>query len=163
MKHHTTTIAKIMVYLMAIVVIIVCAILLPEIAREEAVGKTTPPVVYPFFISAWVLSIPIFAALHQTLKLLEYIDHNKAFSKKSVQALQNIKYCAVIFSVLIAMGAMTVIFLARSVDPTEEVVHIVTLGSIFIFVPTVIATFTAVLQRLLQDTIYKKSENDLTI
>ncbi len=163
MKKGLTSITKGVICLMALAVIAVCAILLPELAREEAVGKATPPTVYPYLIGAWVLALPIFFALHQTLKLLSYIDGNKAFSDLSVKALQNIKLSAIAFSTMIALGAITVITMARMTDPREDVTALVALGFIFTFISGVIATFVAVLQRLLKDAITMKNENDLIV
>jgi hypothetical protein len=163
MKRGLTIITRGIVYLMGIAVLSILAILLPELAREEAVGKANPPTVWPFFVAAWVLSVPIFIALHQTLKLLSYIDGNKAFSDRSVHTLQNIKLCAIAFSIMIALSAITVIVVARIADPREDVTHIVTIGFIFTFASSIVATFAAVLKRLLNDAINIKSENDLIV
>lgn len=158
-----TNITRGIIYLMGIAVLAVCAILLPELAREEAAGKATPPLVWPFLLSAWIFSIPIFVALYQALRLLTYIDDNTAFSSKSINALQNIKICAIIFAALIALRAITVINLAQIADPREDVTPVFTLGFIFIFTSSVIATFVAVLQKLLSKVIDIKSENDLIV
>jgi hypothetical protein len=164
MKPEVTIFAKGVVYLTGLAVLAVCAVLLPEIAREEtAANPTSDRLTYPFLIGAWVTSIPIFVALHQTLKLINYIHQNKAFSSRSVKALQNIKICAIVFGTLIAVGAGATISWARMIDPTEEVTHIITLSFIFVFASSVIATFAAVLQRLLRDAIAMKAENDLTV
>src|SRR4051812_24508056 len=96
-KRGLTIITKGIIYLMGIAVISICAILLPELAREEAVGKANPPSVLPYLIGAWVLAVPIFVALYQTLRLLSLIDAKKAFSGRSVRTLQNIKLCAIAF------------------------------------------------------------------
>lgn len=163
MKKSLTIVTKGIVYLMGTAVIMVCAILLPELAREEAVGKVNPPTAFPFLIGAWVLSIPIFIALYQTLKLVSLIDENKTFSIQSVKALQTIKYCSMAFGILIVAGVTVVIILARSINPTEDVTPIFTLGFIFTFASSLVATFFAVLERLLMDAIIIKSENDLTV
>ncbi len=158
-----TNITRIIIGLMALAVFSVCAILLPELAREEAVGKINPPVVMPYLIAAWVVAAPIFYALYQTLRLLSFIDQNTAFSEQSVQVLQRIKFSAILFTTLIVLGAITIIVVARMVNPTEDVTPVVTLGLVFTFVSSVIATFVAVLQRLLKDAITMKSENELTV
>jgi hypothetical protein len=163
MTQGLTIFTRAVVCLMAIGVLSVCGILLPEIAREEAVGKVNHPSPAPFLIVAWVLSIPIFVALYQTFRLLGYIDSNKAFSYLAVKSLQIIKICAVIFSVLLVLGAVIVIVIAKSVDPTEDVTPVVSIGFVLTFVSSVIATFAAVLQRLLKDAIDIKSENDMTV
>lgn len=163
MKKSLTIVTKGIVYLMGSAVITVCTILLPELAREEAIGKVNPPTALPFLVGAWVLSIPIFIALYQTLKLVSLIDENKAFSNQSVKALQTIKYCSMAFGILIVIGATAAIILTRSADPTEDVTPIFMVGFIFTFVSSVVATFFAVLKRILMDAIKIKSENDLTV
>ena len=93
-KQGVTTITRVFVYLIAAGVFSVCALLLPEIAREEARSNPHAGPVLPYFLGAWILSIPVFIALYETHKLLGYIDENKAFSALSIQALQRIKkYC----------------------------------------------------------------------
>ena len=163
MKQGLTSITRGIIYLMGFALITVCAILLPELAREESVGRVTPPSPYPFLIGAWILSTPIFVALHQTLKLLSHVDGNKAFSNHSVKTLQNIKFCSIVFSAMIIVGVVTVVLVTRSVNPTEDVTPIVTLGFVFTFVSSAAATFIAVLQKLLKVAIDIKSENDLTV
>ncbi len=163
MKQGSIFIARGIVYLMGLAVIAVCVILLPELAREEAVANPHAGPAYPFLIGAWILSLPIFTALYQTLKLIGYIDSDTAFGERSVKALQTIRICAVVFSVLIAVAGTAVITIARMTDPTEDVTPVVTIGFIFIFSSIVVATFAAVLARLLQQAIHMKSENDLTV
>jgi hypothetical protein len=163
MKSNVTTMARMLVFLMGLAVIVVCAILLPELAREEAVGKINPTPAYPFLIGAWVLSAPIFAALHQTLKLLGYLENKTAFATYSVTALKNIKYSSITFSALVVIGTLLTIIWGKSIDPTEDVTPILSLGFIFAFISGIIATFVAVLQHLLHQAIEIQSENDLTI
>src|SRR5688500_13286956 len=52
----------------------------------------------PLIIYTYIGSISFFAGLYQAFKLLGYIENNKIFSHLSVNAVKNIKYCAVIFS-----------------------------------------------------------------
>jgi hypothetical protein len=162
-KRGLTIVTRGVLYLMGFAVISICVILLPELAREEAVANPNAGPAVPFLIGAWVLSVPIFVALHHTLRLLSYIDTDKAFSVLSVKALQNIKMCAIAFSAMIVFGAITVIVMARISDPREDVTHILTLGFIFTFAASIVATFAAVLKRLLQDAINIKTENDLIV
>lgn len=163
MKLGLTNITRVITYLIGLGVIIVCGILLPEIAREEAVGKINPPSSLPYLLGAWILSFPIFISLFQMLKLLKNIDENKAFTMQSVKALQNIKYCASLFSFLIVLGSMAVIIIAKSADPTEDITPIITLGFVLTFVSSVIATFVAVLQKFLKEAILMKTENELAV
>lgn len=164
MKRVSTRFAKIVIYLVGIAALAVCIILLPELAREDAVAHpATSYLSYPFLAGAYVLAIPFFVALYQAHKLLHLIDLNKAFSLQSIKTLQNIKRCAIVFSVLVVITVIAGISLAKSIDPTEDVTFMVTLGFIVTSVSSVIAVFVALLQKLLADAVALKSENDLII
>lgn len=163
MKKSLTIISRGAVFLMGSAVLVVCGILIPEIAREEEVRHPGDPMINVFLIGAWVLATPIFIALYQTTKLLGYIDQKNAFSLKSIHALQIIKFCTIIFGAMIIMCAIILATLAKNADPTEDVAPVGTISFIFTFVSIVIAAFVAVLQRLLKDAIKIKSENDLTV
>lgn len=101
-----------------------------------------------------------FVVLVQAYKLLAYIDRHQSFSELSVRALRYIKYCAYSMSILIVMGIIISVALFYG---NEDITGIIMLALIYIFTSSVIATFAAVLQRLLQATIDIKTENDLTV
>ena len=107
----------------------------------------------------YVSVIPFFVALYQAFKLLSYIDKNQAFSELSVKALKNIKFCAMTISGLYVV-IMPFVFLVADLDDAPGLVII---GMVPIFASMVIAVFAAVLQRLLQEAIDIKSENDLIV
>lgn len=163
-RSGSTVFARGVVYLVGAAALSVCFILLPELVREESVGKTPNLFLTISFLgSGYILSLPFFVALHQTLKLLNYIDMNKTFSHQSIKALQNIKLCAVIFGVLIVLAVVAWLSIARSIDPSEDVTFIVTFGGIFTFVASILAVFVALLQKLLTEAVALKSENDLIV
>lgn len=113
----------------------------------------------PILIGMLVTAVPFYMALWQTLKLLKNIDRENAFSDLSVKSLRIIKYCAIAISAAYALG-MPYIFYAADRDDAPGVVAI---GLVIIFASFVIATFAAVLDRLLEKAIEMKSENDLTV
>jgi hypothetical protein len=114
----------------------------------------------PLIIYTFIGSIPFFVALYQAFKLLGYIDINQVFSQASVNAVKNIKYCAITISGFIVLGILYIRFSA----PVDEDPAGVTALAIFItFASIVIATAAAIFQRLLQNAIDIKSENDLTV
>ena len=113
----------------------------------------------PLIIYTYIGSIPFFVALYQGIKLLGYVDGNKVFSQDSVDAVKKIKYCAIAFMGFILLGILYINLFIRGEDPAG-----VTALSIFItFASIIIATAAAVFQRLLQNAIDLKSENDLTV
>lgn len=163
MKLNLINTTKAIVYLTAITVISVLIILIPEILREEAIGKATPPAAFPVLIVSWTYSLPVFFALYQTLRLINLIELKKAFSNKTIETLQKIKYSTIIFCIMVIVGTAAGLVLGKRIDPTEDLTPLATFGFIFTFVSIVIATFVATLRRLLQNAINIKAENDLTV
>jgi hypothetical protein len=113
----------------------------------------------PLIIYAYLASIPFFVALYQAFKLLGYVDKNAVFSQLAVKAVRIIKYCALAIPVLIIVGEAFVILSANG----DDVAGPVALGIYATFASIVIATAVAVFERLLQNAVDIKSENDLTV
>jgi len=112
------------------------------------------------FIVYMYLAIAFFVALYQAFKLLGYIGQNKVFSLSSVKALRNIKYCAIVLSILIVMAGLYIrIFHAKDDDPAGFLAMCI----VTTFISIVIATAAAVFERTLQNAVDLKSENDLTV
>ena len=113
-----------------------------------------------FILYGYAASIPFFVPLYKAFRLLGYIGQNKVFSPDSVKALKSIKYCAIVLSLLIvAAGVYIKIFHSKEDDPAGFLaICIVTT-----FVSIVVATATAIFEKVLQNAIDMKSENDLTI
>jgi hypothetical protein len=116
-------------------------------------------ILYPIVIGMYISVIPFFVALYQAFKLLSYIDKSLAFSDFSVKALQKIKFCAMTMSGVYIVILPFVFLVAELDDAPGRVI----VGMVPIFAPMVIAVFAAVLQRLLQEAITIKHENDLTV
>lgn len=115
---------------------------------------------YPIMFVIAAVVITFFVALAQIWKLLNLIDRNKAFSKASVKAMQNVKYCGFIISGLFATW-LPLSYHAAQNDDAPGLILI--FGTIFVGVPLVVAFLAGVAQRLFQNAIDLKSENDLTV
>lgn len=114
----------------------------------------------PFILYAYAASIAFFVALYKAFKLLGYIGQNKVFSSNSVQTLKSIKYCAIILSILIvAAGLYIRIFHDKKDDPAG----FLAICTVTTFVSIIVATAAAIFEKILQNAIDMKSENDLTI
>ena len=114
----------------------------------------------PFLAYAYLASIAFFVALFQAFTLLGYIGQNKVFSLNSVRALRTIKHCAI---ALVAMIGAAVAYLFIAVRGKDDIAGGVAMGVLMIFVSVVIGTAAAVFERLLQNAVDIKSENDLTV
>ena len=114
----------------------------------------------PFLAYAYLASIAFFVALFQAFTLLGYIGQNKVFSLHSVRALRTIKYCAI---TLVAMIGAAVAYLFVAVRGEDDIAGGVAIGVFMMFISVVIGTAAAVFERLLQNAVDIKSENDLTV
>ena len=112
----------------------------------------------PFLAYAYLSSIPFFVALYQVFKVLGYIGQNKAFSQATVKALRTIKFCAIVIVGFVAVGEIF-IMLGDSDDRAGGVF----MGILITFGSVVIATAAAMFERILQNAVDIKSENDLTV
>ncbi len=154
------------IFLQIVVVLIgtgTLALMLWEPHLEGRNIHATPFEIYfkdPFLAYVYIASISFFVVLYQVFKLLGYIRQNRIFSRNSVRALQTIKYCAIVLIVFIA-GAEAYFFIFQR--GTEDIAGGVAMGLAMIFISTIIATAATVGERVLQNGVDMKDENDLTI
>jgi len=114
----------------------------------------------PFLAYMYTGSIAFFVALYQAFRLLGYIGRNEVFSQRSVKALRTIKYCAMTLVAFI-MGAEAYFFIV--VRGNDDIAGGVMMGLLMIFVFVVIATAAGVFERIVQNAVDIKTENDLTV
>ncbi len=114
----------------------------------------------PFILYGYGASIAFFVALYNAFRLLGYIGQNQAFSAGSVKTLKNIKYCAVLLSILIVVAGL---FIRLTHDKEDDPAGFLAICIVTTFVAIVVATAVAVFEKLLQNAIDMKSENDLTV
>lgn len=160
MKRGSTHFLRFVLFLLGTGVLALCIFALPEMWKG---GSEEFPMagdaIFLIMIGMYATAVPFFIGLWQTLKLLAYIDHDKAFSDLSVKALRNIKYCASMIAVLY-MGSVPLLFPIAQADDAPGLIPI---GFGVSLAPVAVAVFAAILQRLLQSAIDMKSENDLTV
>lgn len=114
----------------------------------------------PFILYGYAASIAFFVALYKAFKLLGYIGQNKVFSSDSVGTLKSIKYCAIVLSVLIATAGL---YIKISHNKEDDPAGFLAICIVTTFVSIVVATAAAIFEKILQNAIDMKSENDLTI
>ncbi|MDN7245246.1 DUF2975 domain-containing protein [Planococcus shenhongbingii] len=160
MKRGSTIFLKIAIFLLGLPILAICIYGLTRFDPNSPYwqGPELASLQYPLLIGMYAAMIPFFFALYQTLKLLSYIDKNEAFSEASVKALKRIKYSAIAIVILFVLE-LPFLYILTKVDDAPGVL----MGLFVIFASTVIAVFAAVLQRLLQDAIDIKAENDLIV
>lgn len=154
MERGSTFFLRTIIALIGLLVLGICVFALPRTIGSFDIGGYDP-----ILLGMYLPAIPFFYALFQGWRLLANIDKNEAFSVSSVRAFRSIKYCALIISGLYAAG-MPYIFYVADKDDAPGVVAI---GLVIIGASFVIATASAVFQKLVQNAVDIKSENDLTV
>jgi hypothetical protein len=114
----------------------------------------------PLILYGYSASIAFFVALYKAFKLLGYIGRNKVFSSNSVETLKSIKYCAIVLSILIVTAGL---YIRISHNKEDDPAGFLAICIVTTFVSIVFATAAAIFEKLLQNAIDMKSENDLTI
>jgi MFS family permease len=152
--NSSTLFLRIAVLTFAAIILGLCVFALPAGIVSDQTGM------YRWILAGlYIPSVPFFYAIYQTMKLLRYIDKNTAFSDASVTALKNIKLCGTAIALLFSAGMPYIYYVADK----DDAPGVVAIGMVIVGASIAVAVFAAVLQRLLQNAIAIKSENDLTV
>jgi len=153
MKRGSTVILRAIIVVGGLGVLVLCFLSLLKFIDGQVGGYA------PILIGVYVSLVPFLFALIQGMKLLGNIDQDKAFSVASVSALKNIKISATVIGAMYTLGIPYVYIVADRDDAPGVIV--MALGVILI--SFVVAIFSSVIQRLFQNAVDIKSENDLTV
>jgi hypothetical protein len=151
------------IFLRIVIVLIGIAALAFMIWEPHVEGVNAHATVFQMYFNSFVAyafmaSIPFFVALYQAFKLLGYVGQNRVFSQEAVKALRTMKYCALAIIGFVAVSAIFMINGDRDDRPAGVFMRLlVTFPSI------VVATAAAMFERILQNAVEIKSENDLTV
>lgn len=161
LKRASTFFLKAVLVVIAFVVVVACYFVFPNIwngiqAEWPTLSKN---LISLGLICFYITLIPFLIALFQGFRLLQLIDKNIAFSELSIGALRNIIFCAIAMSVLYWLGMP----LAFTVADLDDAPGLIIIWAAFASAPLVVATFAAVLQKLVQNALDIKTEHDLTI
>lgn len=153
------------VFLQAVILLFglaVLAAMLWEPLTEGRNAHATLAQVYfhdPFLAYAYLSSIAFFTGIYQALRLLGYAGRNQTISQPAVDALRWIRNCAFLTGGAILAAIVYIRLAAGHDDPAGAIM----LGIIAIFAALVMGTAAAVGERVLQNAVDMKSENDLTV
>jgi hypothetical protein len=115
----------------------------------------------PFLALVYAGSIPFFIALYQAIRALGYVGRNEVFSPEVVKALRIIKYCAL---AIIGFVVLEELFILLSGNhDLENPGAPIFMGLLIVLPSIVVATVAAMFERILQNAVDLKSENDLTV
>jgi Protein of unknown function (DUF2975) len=115
----------------------------------------------PFLALVYAGSIPFFIALYQAFKALGYVGQNKVFSPEVVRALRTIRYCALAIIGFVVVEELFILMMNHGDNDNPGAP--IFMGLLIIFPSIVVATAAAMFERILQNAVDLKSENDLTV
>src|SRR3954466_517148 len=159
MKRSSTIFLQILIVLIGIGAL---ALLLWEPQVEGVNAHATNFEIYfkdPFLALVYLGSVPFFVALYQAFKLLGYAGQNKVFSPAAVRALRTIKFCAI---AIIGFVVVEEFFIMLN-HGDDDAAGGVFMGVLIIFGSVFVATAAAMFERILQNAVEMKSENELTV
>jgi Protein of unknown function (DUF2975) len=115
----------------------------------------------PFLALVYAGSIPFFMALYQAIRALGYVGRNQVFSPEVVKALRTIKYCALAIIGFVVVEEIWILLMNdRDSDNPGAPIF---MGLLIVFPSIVVAAAAAMFERILQNAVDIKSENDLTV
>lgn len=156
MNRGSTLFLKLVVIIIGLAILSFCVFVLPPVIQAELAGDFDYA---PILIGMYVPAIPFFIGLGQSMKLLNAIDANTAFSESSVRSLKSIKLCAFAISAFYTAGMPYIFYVADR----DDAPGLAAIGFVIIFASFVVATAAAVFQKLFQNALEIQSENDLTV
>jgi hypothetical protein len=162
-KRGGTNILRITILLMGLGVLALFIFALPSAWKGVLVEYPEyPQVVYTFrliFMGMYITGVPFYFALYQGLKLLSLIDKNTAFSDASINALRSIKFSALLIG-LIYLACVPLLYPFADMDDAPGTLLF---GLVIACAPIIVSIFASLLQKLLQNALDIKNENDLTV
>lgn len=158
MKKKETLFLKSLILLIAIAVV-TFLIFLTIPLKDELSQPYEERDYLPIFTVLYFSAVPFLYGLYQSFKLLTLIDKNKAFSKLAISSLNRIKFSSLGIS---AIFTIDLPFIFKIAD-ADDAPGLMLFALIIIFATFIVATFAAVLQKLLQNALEIKSENELTV
>lgn len=169
MKTHSNHFIKrtATIFLQIIIVLVGVIVLAALLIEPQLEGRNTNSSILqtyftdPFLAYIYLASVPFFVALYQACKSLGYVRENKVFTPAAVQAIRTIKYCALIIAGSTVAADIYIRIATRSSH--DDAAGAVMLGIVIIFVSVVVAAVAAVFEKILQNAVAIKSENDLTV
>jgi len=137
------------------------ALLLGPRIEGRNIGRTNVEIYFtdPFLLLVYIGSVPFFVALYKAFGILNRIRENKVFTSEVVNSLRVIKYCGLAILGFVTVAELLIIFTSGNDDRAGGVM----MGVLVAFCAAVIATAAALLERILQNAIDIKNENDLTV
>ena len=156
----STILLRVAAGIISLGILALCVFLLPQVwihAYDEypAYGHAVRAVIAALYIS----TIPFYIGIYRGWQILIAIDHGRAFTNRSVAALQTIAYCAGGISLIYILSLP---FFYTWAD-NDDAPGLMVIGLFLVCMPLIVSVAVELLRRLLVEAVNIKSENDLTV
>lgn len=160
-KNSSTLLLKTALVFMGLVVLAVAVFALPYLYKGAIIEfPYATNAILGIVIVLYAVVVPYLFVLLQSWKLLVLIDQNLGFSQFSITAFRRIKYAALVGGLLLMIGFLPLLYpIAEEDDAPGLLIY----GFLIACIPFVVSVFAAVLEKLFQNAVDIKSENDLTV
>lgn len=160
-KTGSTLLLKTTLVLMGLVGLAIAIFVLPNF-YEGALAEFpyAPKSILTIVVALYAVTLPYFFVLLQSWKLLVLIDKSIAFSLNAVHAFRNIKFASFLGCLLLMIGFVPFLY---PIAEVEDAPGLLLYGFLFACIPFVVSVFAALLEKVFQNAVEMKSENDLTI
>ncbi len=161
MKRSSIIFLQVVIVLMGVAAL---ALLLWEPQVEGVNKNRTNFQIYfqdPFLALVYAGSVPFFVALYQAIRALGYVGRSQVFSPEVVQALRIIRYCAL--AIIGFVVVEEIVILVMNNGDNDNPGAPILLGALVAFPSIVVAAVAAMFERILQNAVDLKIENDLTV
>ncbi|MES3005235.1 MAG: DUF2975 domain-containing protein [Patescibacteria group bacterium] len=159
-EKQSTNFLRLAIFVIGLIVLAFCVFALPSMWKGgSAEFPEASTSVFLIMLGLYATAIPFYIGLWQGLRLLKLIDKNMAFSEVSINTLRNIKYCLATISVLYVGGVPWLLPIAE----LDDAPGLILMGMVIACIPITITIFTGIVEKLLQNVVDIKSENDLTV
>lgn len=158
-RRGATLFLQIVIVLLGLAVL--AAMLLEPLTEGRNAHATLTQVYFhdPFLAYAYLASLVFFFGLYQAFKALGYAGRNQTLTQPAVDAVRRLRNCAFLTVGTILAAIVYIRLAAGHDDPAGAIM----LGIAAIFAALVIGTAAAILERVLQNAVDIKRENDLTV
>ncbi len=145
LNRSATLILRVALVALSAIVLALYIFALPAMWR--GVSAEYPDITFVFYgiiAALYAAALPFFYALYQAMIVINLIDTNNAFSKRSVKALKNITLSGVVISLIFAATLPLLYVWAQHDDAPGLIV----IGMLFTGASLTVSAFAAVLERL---------------
>lgn len=126
------------------IILLLCIFALPSAAQETAlIHPEVAYLKYPILLGMYATALAFFYTLYETVSIINVVERESIFSKRIVESLNYIKYCALVIIGLYVLG-INILKIANALPPIVAL-----MGFVILFVTIMVAAGAVYLKNVL--------------